>query len=200
MLEVIVDHALVEACDTDGVLLELADQALTSLTSHARNITLSARVLDAQMVAVINEAILHVIEYGAGRSASKHTRRILLIQRLRRLVVGGHLLQLSTALLLIEFTNVLENLLDGTHGYFGLRHIRPVQTVDTVRAEHTSLLFEYALAPKALLDEEAEAILHIPNLANQIVKLVEVVAVRFGMKVVPNVLDLALRVHLEKFD
>ena len=46
MLEVVVDHALIEASDADSVLFKLADQTLTSLPGYARDIAFCSRILN----------------------------------------------------------------------------------------------------------------------------------------------------------
>ena len=130
------------------------------------------------MIAVVYEAVFDVVEDGAGGSSSENTCRILLIQRRRLLVISGHMLQLSASLLLVHLSYVVEDLFNGSHGNLSLRHIRSIQTVNAVRAEDTGLLLDHALATEAFFNKETESSLHVANLANQVVELVEVVAVR----------------------
>ena len=84
--------------------------------------------------------------------------------------------------------------------YHRLPHALTRFTIDTVCSEDATLLLDHFLLTEALLGEEAELGLHVPNLEHQILQPMELVAVRLTVEVVPDVLDFALRVLAEHLD
>ena len=66
MLKIVVHHALVVPGDSNGPLLKLAHDTLATLLGHPRDVTLSACVLVAKLVAILEPDVLDLFINRAG--------------------------------------------------------------------------------------------------------------------------------------
>ena len=77
VFEVVKHDALVVARDTDRPLFKLPHNALTTLFGYSRDIALCPRILEAQMVSILDKQVLDHFENGPCWRSSKDRARVI---------------------------------------------------------------------------------------------------------------------------
>lgn len=90
----------------------------------------------------------------------------------------------------LYFSQKLNNCLDCSEAHFGLCDVCTIQAVNTVGAEHTSLVLEDAPLVMSFRHVETELVLNVADFVDEVVQSMEVIATCLCMEIKPNVLDI----------
>ena len=162
VLKIVVECGLIESRNASDALLNLSEEALTTLFRHSADVGLGSSVLEAQRITVSNVHLFHMLEDRTGRASSEHTLGVVLICDVGFLVIS--IAKLIGPTLPIQTSDIVQDLLERSARNQGLGDVGPIKTVDTVGAEYAALLLDALLISETLLDKEAELRLYIPDL------------------------------------
>jgi len=181
VLVAVIHDALVVSGDADGPLFQFSQDALTTLLSDPRDITLSACILETQDITILDKDISNIIEYFILRPTSKGAVVLLEITTLTKstkiTITHWYLLSMNdlrfhdllgdsnTCRRAVSLFNHSEYLLNCLDWDFALNNISSIKTINAICSKNTTLCLYYFLLSKSLFDEKAKSSLNIANFA-----------------------------------
>lgn len=156
VLEVVVHDALVVASDSNSPLLQLSEEALTTLLRHSGDVALSSCVLEGEMVSILDPHLLQKFKSWARRTTLEDTCcRALLLVRVCSILGAARLPSI-----LVIGLDKSDHIFNRLHANLSLSHVCAIKAVYAVGTKDTSLKLDHIFTAKSFTHKEAKFILH----------------------------------------